>query len=93
MKASTFRNGPDCFGVSLFSAQAPSTVTYVDHDKVATTSPTAASWPVGPDFAMSVAKRTAPGQVEIHDKETDTFYILEEERQCSSRVARWSAEE
>ena len=67
------------FGVSLFSAQAPSTVTYVDHDKVATTIANGGQLASGPDFAMSVAKRTGPGQVEIHDKETDTFYILDGE--------------
>ena len=31
----------------------------------------------GPDFTASIARRTAPGQVEIHDKETDIFYIVD----------------
>jgi mannose-6-phosphate isomerase-like protein (cupin superfamily) len=63
----------------LISAQAPSSVTYVDHDKVATAIANGGQLANGPDFAMSVAKRTGPGQVEIHDKETDTFYILDGE--------------
>lgn len=66
-------------GVSLISAQAPSTVTYVDHEKVATAIANGGQLASGPDFAMSIAKRTGPGQVEVHDKETDTFYILDGE--------------
>src|SRR6185503_17518341 len=31
----------------------------------------------GPDFTASIARRTAAGQVEIHAKETDIFYIVD----------------
>jgi mannose-6-phosphate isomerase-like protein (cupin superfamily) len=30
-----------------------------------------------PDASVSINRRTGPGQSEIHDKETDTFYILD----------------
>src|SRR5947207_2403119 len=30
-----------------------------------------------PDANVAINRRTGPGQSEIHDKETDTFYILE----------------
>lgn len=31
----------------------------------------------GPGYLVSVARRTAGGEVEIHDFETDTFHVLE----------------
>ena len=31
----------------------------------------------GPGYLVSVAHRTAAGEVEIHDRETDTFHVLE----------------
>ncbi len=31
----------------------------------------------GRDYLVSVARRTAGGEVEIHDLETDTFHVLE----------------
>jgi len=59
------------------AAQAPSTVTYKDHDAVAAAIANAGQLASGPDFTISIAKRTGPGQVEVHDKETDTFYVLD----------------
>jgi mannose-6-phosphate isomerase-like protein (cupin superfamily) len=65
---------------TLFAlAQTPAVVTYADHDKVAVAIANGGALANGPDFAISMAKRTGPGQVEIHDKETDTFYILDGE--------------
>ena len=65
--------------LSLAFAQSTSTVTYVDHDKVATAIAKGGQLATGSDFAVSMAKRTGAGQVEIHDKETDTFYVLDGE--------------
>ena len=65
--------------LSMSFAQGTSNTTYVDHDKVAMTIANGGALANGPDFAVSVAKRAAAGQVEIHDKETDTFYILDGE--------------
>jgi len=65
--------------LSLTFAQGTSNVTYVDHDKVAAAIANGGQLASGPDFAISMAKRTSAGQVEIHDKETDTFYVLDGE--------------
>lgn len=48
-------------------------VTYVDHAKTAKGGTLATA----PDFLVEILTRTAPGQVEVHDKETDTFYVLD----------------
>jgi mannose-6-phosphate isomerase-like protein (cupin superfamily) len=58
--------------VVLLGAAANPTVTYVDHEKVAKGGTLATA----PDLSVSVNRRTAAGQVEVHDKETDTFYVL-----------------
>jgi quercetin dioxygenase-like cupin family protein len=50
-------------------------VTYVDHDKVAK----GGALVTASDFIVEMMKRTGPGQVEVHDKETDTFYVLDGE--------------
>ncbi len=65
--------------LSMSFAQGTASVTYVDHEKVATAIANGGALASGPDFAASMAKRTGPGQVEVHDKETDTFYILDGE--------------
>jgi quercetin dioxygenase-like cupin family protein len=61
--------------VVLLGAAANSTVTYVDHEKVAK----GGTLVTAPDLSVSVNRRTAAGQVEVHDKETDTFYVLDGE--------------
>jgi len=65
--------------LSLSFAQGTPAVTYVDHDKVAATIANGGALANGPDFAVSIGKRTGPGEVEVHDKETDTFYVLDGE--------------
>ena len=50
-------------------------ITYVDHDKVAK----GGALVTASDFNIQILKRTGPGQVEVHDKETDTFYVLDGE--------------
>jgi mannose-6-phosphate isomerase-like protein (cupin superfamily) len=65
--------------LSMGFAQGTSTVTYVDHDRVAALIATPGQLANGPDFTASIARRTGPGQVEIHDKETDIFYVLDGE--------------
>jgi mannose-6-phosphate isomerase-like protein (cupin superfamily) len=56
-------------------AQSGATATYVDHEKVAAGGTLA----TGADYSVSINKRTAAGQVEVHDKETDTIYMLDGE--------------
>ena len=59
----------------LLAAPADSTVSYFDHEKVAK----GGTLVKAPDLSVSMNRRTGPGQVEVHDKETDTFYILDGE--------------
>ena len=60
------------------SAQPPN-VTYIDHDKVAAALAKGTSLMTAPNVTVSGAHRTGPGQVEVHDKETDVLYIIEGE--------------
>ncbi len=57
--------------VLLGAAAESNTVTYVDHEKVAKGGPLATT----PDYTVSMNQRTATGQVEVHEKETDIFYV------------------
>jgi ankyrin repeat protein len=60
------------------AAQTP-TVIYVDQAKVAEAFTKGGRLGGGSDFAASGARRSGPGQVEVHEKETDIFYIVEGE--------------
>ncbi len=59
-------------------AQVRQKVTYVGHAKVAAAA-SGADLATGPDFTVMMMKRTGAGHVEVHAKETDTFYILDGE--------------
>jgi len=60
------------------SAQQPAPlVTYVDAAKVTESFAKGGPLANGSDFTASIAKRTAAGQVEVHVKETDIFYIVD----------------
>jgi mannose-6-phosphate isomerase-like protein (cupin superfamily) len=61
------------------AAQQAAQVTYVDAEKVAAAFAAGGRLSGGPDFAASGARRTGPGQVEVHDKETDLIYIVDGE--------------
>ena len=50
-------------------------VSYFDHDKVAK----GGSLVTEPSYTVSVNRRTATGQVEVHEKETDIFYVTQGE--------------
>jgi quercetin dioxygenase-like cupin family protein len=59
----------------MLTAAGSSEAVYVGHDKVA-----AALAKSGPlvdrsDLTVSGSHRTGPGHVEVHDKETDVFYV------------------
>jgi quercetin dioxygenase-like cupin family protein len=59
-------------------------VTHIDAERVAAALSGAGRTAVGPlvatkDYTVSGLRRTAPGQVEIHDHETDIFYVTEGE--------------
>ena len=61
--------------VLLGAAAESTTVTYADRDKVAK----GGSIVTSPDYTVSVNRRTAAGQVEVHEKETDIFYVTQGE--------------
>lgn len=56
-----------------------STAQYVPAEKVAAALKDGTRIAAGSDFIALGAKRTGPGQVEVHEKETDTFYVLDGE--------------
>jgi mannose-6-phosphate isomerase-like protein (cupin superfamily) len=59
--------------VLLGAAAETATVTYADHDKVAK----GGSLVTAPDYTVTVNTRNMAGQVEVHEKETDIFYVME----------------
>ena len=59
-------------------AQSP-TVTYVDREKVATALANGGGLVTAPNLTVSGNHRAVPGQVEVHDKETDIFYVVDGE--------------
>jgi mannose-6-phosphate isomerase-like protein (cupin superfamily) len=58
---------------AMLGAAEDSKVTFVAHDQVAKGGPIV----MAPNLSVTVAHRDAPGMVEVHDKETDTFYVLD----------------
>jgi mannose-6-phosphate isomerase-like protein (cupin superfamily) len=62
-------------------AGAATGVTYVGHDKVAESLAKGGPLMSAPDLNLTAqgAHRNAPGQVEVHDKETDVLYIVDGE--------------
>jgi mannose-6-phosphate isomerase-like protein (cupin superfamily) len=65
-----------CAGVLAAQQSAPQ-VTYVDAAKFNELMAKPGALANGSDFAASIARRTAAGQVEVHAKETDIFYIVD----------------
>jgi mannose-6-phosphate isomerase-like protein (cupin superfamily) len=63
--------------VALLFAAGNGKVTYVDHAKTAEALAKGGAITQGDDFTVSGSHRTGPGQVEVHDKETDILYILD----------------
>jgi mannose-6-phosphate isomerase-like protein (cupin superfamily) len=61
-------------------APAPKPVTepvFFDHTKVAEALAKGTTLVAAPDFIVLGSHRTAAGQVEVHDKETDVIYVIE----------------
>jgi mannose-6-phosphate isomerase-like protein (cupin superfamily) len=63
------------FAVTLCAVAAD--MTYVPHDKVAQSLAKSAPLVTASDLLVQGSHRTAAGQVEMHDKETDVFYITD----------------
>ena len=58
---------------ALLNAAEDNKVTYLAADQVAK----GGSLVTAPNLSITVAHRAEPGMVEVHDKETDTFYVLD----------------
>ena len=54
-------------------------VTYVNHTKVAESIAKGGNLVTASDLIVLGSHRAGPGQVEVHDKETDVFYVVEGE--------------
>ncbi len=70
--------------VAMPAAAQSQATTHVDAGKVAEALSGAGRTSVGPlvsarDYTVSGLRRTGPGQVEIHDHETDIFYVTDGE--------------
>jgi len=67
--------------LALFAAtEAGGPATYVGHDKIsALFAAKGGAIAKGPDYSVSANRRTGPGQVEVHDKETDIFRVIDGE--------------
>ena len=61
----------------FLTAAGSSTVTYVGHDKVAAALAKGGSLVSASDLSVSCSHRVKPGNVEVHEKETDVFYVVE----------------
>lgn len=65
--------------VSAVALAQHGAVVHVPADKAAEILQKGGQVAASPDATISFNRRTGPGQSEIHDKETDTFYVLEGE--------------
>ena len=66
-------------GSFAIAADAPQKVTFVSHDKVSAALQKGGPLVAAPDLTVSGSHRDKPGQVEVHDKETDVIYMVEGE--------------
>lgn len=57
---------------TLLGAVESSKVTFIGHDQVAK----GGTLVTAPNLSILMAHRDKPGMVEVHDKETDTMYVL-----------------
>lgn len=61
----------------LGAAAGSATVTYVSHEKVAAALANSLTMVRSPELTVLGSHRAAAGQVEVHEKETDVFYVTE----------------
>lgn len=73
MKSMILLAGLTLTATALIFAQGSKPGTYIDSEKVAARGRLAAA----DDYSVSVLRRTSAGQAEIHEKETDIFYVME----------------
>jgi len=62
--------------LAMSGAGGSPAVTYVGHDKVAEALAKSGDLVKAPDLTVLGSHRNAAGQVEVHEKETDVFYVV-----------------
>ncbi len=65
--------------VLVMSGAGGASITYIARDKVAAALAKGGTLVTQPDLTVQGAHRAVPGQVELHEKETDVFYITDGE--------------
>jgi glc operon protein GlcG len=65
-----------CFGAALTQARADDVV-YVSKEKVFASEAKPGTLASGSDHNVSMSRRDQGGQSEVHDTETDVFYVME----------------
>ena len=63
--------------VWLIAAGGSSAVTFIGHDRVVEALSKGGNLVTAPDLIVLGSHRAAPGRVEVHEKETDTFYVID----------------
>ena len=63
--------------IALMAADSASSVTFVDHDKVAAALAKGGPLVTAQDLSVRGSHRTGPGEVEVHEKETDVIYVVD----------------
>ncbi len=63
--------------IALMAADDPST--FVDHEQVAVALAKGGPLVTAQDLLVSGSHRTGPGQVEVHEKQTDIIYVIDGE--------------
>jgi glc operon protein GlcG len=62
---------------ALMAADDRSKVTFVDHDKVVDALAKGGMLITAPDLSVRGSHRNGPGEVEVHEKETDVIYVVD----------------
>lgn len=65
--------------VMLVGGDGPSKVTYVSHDKVAAAFAQGGGLASGPNYSVGAIHRSSSGAAEMHDKQTDVYYVADGE--------------
>jgi len=76
-KAILLGTGLSLATAALAADKTAPAVVHVDHEKVAAAFTSGSPLVVSNNFRVQTGRRTAPGEVEIHDRDTDIFYLLE----------------
>lgn len=61
----------------LMGGDSSPRVIYINHERVAAALAHSGSLISAPDFLVMGSHRTGPGHVELHEKETDVFYVTD----------------